>query len=399
MILFLRNPILLLRKVIIMKTLFKNARIVTPNVLKNGNVIVQNEYITDIVDNGVVIDADEVIDCHGNYLCPGFIDIHNHATVAGNFYTSDAQEMENACVFMAQHGTTSVLPTSLSSAYDNIMGFLHTVARLKGNNKGSKILGAHIESNYFNPKFAGAQSSEFIYSPTEKEYMSFYDTGVVKRVDASPEIDGVLDMARNLSKRGVTMSIAHSGADYQDVLRAIDAGFTHVTHIFNALSFLSSCYFYPKIGASEASLLHDEITVEVICDGKHIPPELIRLMHKVKGPDKIHAVTDAVMAGAPSGLSKLWGCDLLVEDGVGMLADKSSFFGSVTTNDVELRVLVNEAALSLCDAVKMLTLTPARVIGEKNIGAIAKGYYADINILDENLNVIYTMINGKKFGA
>jgi len=383
--------------VIKLKTLFKNANIVTPNILKHGNVIVENEFITDIVDNNILLDADEVIDCQGNYLCPGFVDIHNHGTVMGSFYTSNADEMEKASIFMAKHGTTAVLPTSLSSSYEDIMSFLKTIVNLKGKNKGSKILGAHIESNYFNPKFVGAQNPEFIYSPKEKEYMSFYDTGVVKRVDASPEIDGVLDMARNLSKRGVTMSIAHSGADYQDVLRAIDAGFTHITHIFNAISFLSNCYFYPKIGASEAALLQDEITVEAICDGKHIPPELIRLMHKVKGPEKIHAITDAIMAGAPGGHNKLWGCDILVEDGVGMLPDKSAFYGSVTTNDVELRVLVNKANLSLCEAVKMLTLTPAKVIGEKNIGAIAPGYYADINILDKDLNVIYTMINGKKF--
>ena len=380
-----------------MRTTFYNARVITPELIIKGGVVVEGDKIVKVFKNEDFEKTGDLVDCADKYICPGFVDIHNHGTCEGMFFTSDASELERAAILMADHGTTTVLPTSPSSSHAEILAFLKNVRNVMGHNKGSKLFGAHLEGNYFNPVFAGAQNPDYLYPAREEEYMELIDTGVVKRVSASPEIEGCIEMGRKLSSQGILMSMAHSAANYDDVLRAIDAGYTHITHIYNAISFLNNCYYYPQVGACEAALLHDEITVEAICDGRHVPKQLIRLMYKIKGADRMHAVTDAAFAGAPSGPVNLFGTDCLVDDGVCMLADRSAFAGSVTTNDVELNVLVNEAEIPLVDAVKMLSLTPARTIGADDIGRIAEGYKADINILDNELNVVYTMIDGKEY--
>ncbi len=380
-----------------MKTIFYNARVITPELIFSGGIVVDGNTIERVFKDDEYEKGLSSVDCKGNYLAPGFVDIHNHGTAAGMLFTADPEELERGAMLMADHGTTTVVPTSPSQAHKVIYDFLINVRNVMGHNKGSKLFGAHLEGNYFNMEYAGAQNPEFIYPPREEEYMEFIDTGIVKRVSSSPEVPGCLEMAEKLSKQGILMSMAHSGANYDDVLRAINAGYTHITHIYNAISFLNNCYYYPQVGACEAALLHDEITVEAICDGRHVPAPLIRLMYKAKGADRMHAVTDACLAGATDGSVKLFGLDCLVDDGVCMLADRSAFAGSVTTNDVELKVLVNDAMIPLTDAVKMLSLTPARTIGAKDVGRIAAGYKADINILNSELDVVYTMIDGREY--
>lgn len=227
--------------------------------------------------------------------------------------------------------------------------------------------------------------------------MPMVETGVVRRVSAAPEIGGVLEMARRLSKQGILMSVGHSDANYEIMMDALDAGFTHVTHIYNAISMLSNCYYYPQVGACETALLHDEFTVEAICDGRHVPPQLLRLMYKIKGANGFHAVTDAVFSGAPNGPCKEYGLDCIVEDEVCMLADRSAFAGSVATTDRLLRTLVFDAQVPLCDAVKMVSTTPAKQIHEDSIGRLSGGMRADMNLLDEKLNVLKTWIGGRLY--
>lgn len=380
-----------------MRTTLYNAILLTPEVRFRGGVCVENGRISSIFRDDTFERMGTLIDCGGNYLAPGFVDVHNHGTVGGSFFTADPAEMERAAVVMAEHGATAVLPTSASASHEDTLRFLRTVAALQGHNRGAKLLGAHLEGNYLNPAFSGAQNPAFLYPPREREYMALIDTGVVRRVSCSPEIPGVLDMARRLVPMGIQLSMAHSGADHTQVLAAMDAGFDHITHIYNAISFLSNCYFYPKTGACEAALLYDGITVEAICDGRHLPPELLRLIYRCKGADRMHAVTDAVLAGAPSGRCTLFGMDCVVEDQVCMLADRSAFAGSVATPDRLLSVLYHDAGIPLTDAVKMVSLTPARQIHAAGIGRLAEGYAADLNVFNDRIDILYTMIDGAVF--
>ena len=379
-----------------MKTVFYNAKIVTPEIIKDGGVEVDNGKIARVFRGDDYDKSANAIDCKGKYLTPGFVDTHLHEVKAGRLSAHSTEELEKACMFMAEHGTTAVLPSCGSAPWDQIQIEFETIK--KGMNedlRGAKVLGGHLEGVFMNKTFAGAQAPNGIHDPVKEEYMWLLNTGILKRVSASPEIPGALEMGRILSREGVCMSIAHSAANYDEVLAAMDNGYNHATHIYNALSYLNNCYYYPQIGACEAALLHDEITIEAICDGKHVPKPLLRLMHKIKGADHFQVITDACASGFAEGEYFDDG-HAVVRDGVGVLADKDVFAGSATTGDVEVKVLM-DAGIPFVDVIKMMTLTPAKTIHADSIGRIAEGYDADINIIDENYDVVYTMINGKEF--
>ncbi|HHW48696.1 MAG TPA: N-acetylglucosamine-6-phosphate deacetylase [Clostridiaceae bacterium] len=382
-----------------MKTIFYNGSVITPETVFHGGVEVEGSKIIRVFKGDDFEKTGTLVDCKGNFISPGFVDLHVHGAYEAPFFSGNLEDLHRGTKFHAMHGTTSILPTTASASHDEVLAALKCIKEAMGMpNEGARILGAHIEGNYMNPVCAGAQNPEYLYKADPSEYMELIDTGIVRRVSASPEVEGVLDMARRLAPQGILMSIAHSNGDYSMFMRAIEAGFTHITHIYNAQSMLSNCYFYPQIGVCEAALLHDEITVEAICDGRHVPAELLRLIHKVKGPDRMHATTDAILSGAPDGSFRCFDMDLLVEDEVCMLASRVAFAGSVATTDRLVRTLYKDAHIPIVDAVKMITLTPARMINEQNhIGRLAEGYDADINVFDDNINILATMILGKMF--
>ena len=380
-----------------MLTTLYNARVITPEQIYEGGLVMEDGRILRVFRGNDFETTGEMIDCAGNYLSPGFVDIHVHGCYEAMFGDS-LEELNRATRYHGLHGTTAILPTTASAGSDRVLATVKTIAEaMRAGNDGARVLGAHLEGNYFNPKCAGAQNPEYLFAAAPENYMPMVETGAVKRVSAAPEVGGVLEMARRLSAQGILMSVGHSDADYDMMMAALDAGFSHVTHIYNAVSMLSNCYYYPQVGVCETALLHDEFTVEAICDGRHVPPQLLRLMYKIKGPDRFHAITDAVFSGAPDGPCNEYGMDCLVEDDVCMLADRSAFAGSVATTDRLLRTLVFDAQVPLCDAVKMVSLTPARQIGEGDIGRIAPGMRADLNLFDDKLQILKTWIGGKLY--
>lgn len=382
-----------------MRTTFFNGRVVSPETVFRGGIVVEGKQITCVFKDDDFEKTGTLIDCKGNFISPGFVDIHVHGAYNAPFTSGSIEDLQRGTRFHAKYGTTSILPTTASSSHDEVLAALKCIKKaMEMPNEGARILGGHLEGNYLNPKCAGAQNPDFLYSADPSEYMELIDTGIVRRVSASPEVDGVLDMARRLAPQGILMSMAHSDADYSITMQALDAGFTHITHIYNAQSMLSSCYYYPQVGICETALLNDEVTVEAICDGRHVPPALLRLMYKIKGADRMHATTDAMLSGAPDGSFKGFGMDLLVEDQVCMLASRAAFAGSVATTDRLVRTLYKDAQIPIADAVKMITLTPAREINEHHhIGRLSKGYDADINVFDDNINILGTMILGKMY--
>lgn len=380
-----------------MLKVYSNAHIVSPEQIFFGGVVVEDEHIVNVYRGEQAPVCGEIIDCGGGYLCPGFVDIHVHGCFGGMF-DADAATLNHITRYHALHGTTSILPTTASAHPETVLATVKNIAAaMKNGNDGARVLGAHLEGCYFNPKCAGAQNPEFLFTAKPENYMPMMETGCVRRISAAPEVEGVLDMARRLSPHGILFSVGHSDADYGCMMDAMDAGFSHVTHIYNAVSMLSNCYYYPQVGVCETALLHDEFTVEAICDGRHVPPQLLRLIYKIKGADHFHAITDAVFSGAPEGPCNEYGMDCLVEDEVCMLADRSAFAGSVATTEKLLHTLVFDAQIPLCDAVKMCSLTPARQIGATDIGRIAPNMRADLNLLDEKLNLQKVWIGGKLY--
>ena len=382
-----------------MSLIFTNARVVTPERIINGGIVVEGDTITRVFSGDDYNEQGEIIDCRGSYLTPGFVDIHVHGAFNASFFDPSPESVNRATAYHGSFGTTSMVATTASAAPDTILKAVKNIAScMDEGTQGARILGVHLEGCYFNPKCAGAQNPEFLYPAREENYMPLVETGVIRRISASPEIDGVLDMAKKLSPSGILFSVGHSDANYEWMMQALDAGFTHVTHIYNAISMLSNCYYYPQVGACETALLHDEFTVEAICDGRHVPWQLLKLMYKVKGPDHFHAITDSDLTGAPDGYFENYGMSLLVDDGVCMLADRSAFAGSIATGIRIFRTLVIDAQIPVCDAVKMCSLTPAKQVHADNIvGRIAPGLKADLNIINSEYELEKTYIDGKLY--
>ncbi len=378
------------------KTLF-NGRVITPDGIVRGGVEVDGERIARVFEGDGYDPAGELIDCRGNYIAPGFIDIHTHSTIEGDVMDATVESLHRMTAQHGRHGTTSLVATTLSSTHERIAKALDNINEvMKRPPVGARVLGAHLEGNYFAPQMAGAQNPEYLYPPEKDDYMDFIRRGCVKRVAAAPELPGALEMARKLAPTGIQFSIGHSNGRPWDVKNAIEAGYTTVTHIFNAQSSISNVFCYPEAGVCEASLLYDEISAECICDGQHLSPTLLQLVYKIKGPDRMIGITDSVYSGAADGEYMFGGLEVVVRDNICILKSGVAFAGSVATMDLCLRTLYKKAGIPIGDAVKICAATPAKIIGEQqHIGVIAAGYDADINVFDDDINILYTTVLGK----
>ena len=292
-----------------------------------------------------------------------------------------------------------MLPAILTAPLDKMIQAIHDIARLKEKMwDGARILGAHVEGPYFSLEQRGAQNPEYIIKPEPENYQKFLDLAEhIKIMSLAPELEGALDLAKKLADKGVVVSIAHTDATYSQVLLAIEAGFSHVTHIFSGMSGLRRVKAFRVAGVIESALLLDELGVEMIADGKHLPPSLMKLVVKCKGVDRICLVTDATNpAGMPPGEYAVGGLRVIVEDGVAKLPDRTAFAGSVATMNLLVKNMVELAGVSLPQAVKMATFNPAKLVkvaGRK--GTLTPGKDADITIFDENFDVKMTIVEGR----
>ena len=395
---------------------FKNARIITPmRIIDNGILIAEDGKISDLgsKDEIEIPKNARVIDVAGKYLAPGFVDIHLHG--GGGADTMDATEeaIEKISITHAKGGATSIVLSTVAAPMGNIIKAVKTIELAKKRTlPGAQVLGAHIEGPYFSVKQRGAQNSKYLKAPKPEEYLKLLDEyDCILRVSAAPELDGGLELGRELKKRGIVASIAHTNATYQDILAAVDAGYTHVTHMYSGMSGLKRVNAYRISGVIESTLLLDELTTEVIADGHHLPASLIKLIIKVKGPDKVSVITDAMAtAGLGQGRYSIGGLDVIVEANVpeefeipeeegnyvAKLLTRDSFAGSVATIGKCVRNMVKFVGLSIQDVVKMATINPAKVIGvDDRKGSLTKGKDADIVVLDEDVNVVMTVVGAR----
>jgi len=396
--------------------IFKNAKVITPiRIINNGILIVNGSKISYVgYENEIKIPRNaRVIDVEGRYVSPGFIDIHLHG--GGGADTMDATEeaIEKISVAHAKGGSTSIVPTTITAPIEDIIRAIENIEIVRKKNlPGANVLGVHVEGPYFSPEQRGAQNPKFLKEPEPEEYLGLLDRyDCIIRVSAAPEIRGGLELGQELRKRGILASIAHTNATYQDILRAIEAGYTHVTHMYSGMSGMKRINAYRVSGVIESTLLLDELTTEIIADGHHLPPSLIKLILKAKGLDKVSIITDAMSAaGLGPGKYFLGGLDVVVEDDVAgefevpeeegnyvaKLLTRDAFAGSVATMDKCVKNMVKLVGLSIQDAVKMATINPAKLIGvEDKKGSLVKGKDADIVIFDENINIIMTIVGGK----
>ena len=384
-----------------MRTLIYNVKLVeTDGISENGAVILRDGKIDFVSRDGAVIlpAVDESIDGGGKYLSAGFIDIHVHGGGGHDFMDATEEAFVGAMAAHMKHGTTSIVPTTLTAEDEELRQVFATARKVKSSADAEKLpelLGLHLEGPYVEPSMAGAQDPKYIKVPADGSWRGIVEAaqGDLLIWTVAPELDGADELADALRDSGIIFSAGHSAAKYDDVCRAIDAGYTMATHLYSSMSTIIRENGYRVPGLLEGALLHDEICAEVIADGLHLPPSLLKLIYKTKGRDRMVLVTDAMRgAGMPDGeyllgsLTK--GQKVYVFDGIAHMPDGISFAGSVCTADRLIRTMTKQAGVPLTDAVAMLTVNPAREIGASDRkGKLEIGYDADLVLFDDDINI------------
>lgn len=387
------------------RIIIKNGKVIFPDrIEENLAIVCENGKIIDIVSTEAVVfgNEDMVFDAQNKYVSSGFIDIHTHGGGGHDFMDGTVEAYLGAAEMHAKHGTTALLPTTLTSTFEELLKTFATYKEaVKQNNKGARFLGLHLEGPYFAYNQRGAQDPKYLRNPEPEEYNKILEASDdIVRWSLAPELPGALEFGKVLAEKNILTSIAHSDAIYEEVVDAYNAGFNHITHLYSAMSTVTRRNAFRYAGIVEAAYLIDNMNVEIIADGVHLPKSLLQFVYKFKGPDKTALVTDSMRgAGMPNGESILGSLDkgqkVIIEDGVAKLPDRTAFAGSVATTDRLVRTMVNIAEVPLVEAVKMMTLTPARMMKiDQQKGSIQKGKDADFVIFDDNINVSYTILEG-----
>lgn len=387
------------------RIIIKNGKVIFPDEIKeNLTLVCENGKITRISNPSEVVPETgaKVIDAQNRYVSPGFIDIHTHGGGGHDFMDGTVEAFLGAAETHAKHGTTVLLPTTLTSTFEELMKtFSIYKEAVKKNKKGAKFLGLHLEGPYFAYNQRGAQDPKYLRNPEPEEYLKILAASDdIVRWSLAPELPGALDFGKVLTAKNILPSIAHSDAIYEEVVDAWHAGFTHVTHLYSAMSTVSRRNAFRYAGVLEAAYLIDDMTVEIIADGVHLPKPLLQFVYKFKGPDKTALCTDSMRgAGMPDGESILGSLDngqkVIIEDGVAKLPDRSAFAGSVATTDRLVRTMVDLAEVPLVEAVRMMTLNPARIMHiDSEKGSVKEGKDADFVIFDDHIHVSHTILEG-----
>jgi N-acetylglucosamine-6-phosphate deacetylase len=381
-----------------------NGRLVTPfRTIENGTLLIEDGHIVKVGQGNIDFPGARLIDARNNYVSPGFIDMHTHGGGGHDFMDGTITAFLEAAQIHALHGTTAMVPTTLTAETDDLLHTFSVYSQAKKiNSEGAQFLGLHLEGPYFSMNQRGAQDPRYIRVPIRKEYetMLRYSPDII-RWSAAPELDGAMEFGRFLSEKGILAAIGHSDATSEKVAEALENGFTHLTHLYSGMSGVMRKNAFRYAGVIESAYLYDQLTVEIIADGIHLPASLLQLIYKQIGPARIALITDSMRAaGLESGESILGslkdGMKVIVEDGVAKLPDRTAFAGSVATADRCVRTMVQLAGVPLLHAVQMMTSTPARICKvDRSKGTLTVGKDADVVIFDEQIQVKTTIINGR----
>lgn len=374
----------------------KSDRIITPKGILAGYVYFEGERIVEVSERDVPVT--EEYDATGLYVSPGFTDIHTHG--GGGFpFEGTVDDIVAGCNFHLAHGTTAICPTvSAAPIADMVRSVKNIAAAMRDSRVKGTILGAHLEGPYLSPKQAGAQCPDFITPPSANEYLPLLKEygDVIARWTYAPENDDG-SFARALVAHGVVPSAGHTDAIGEDMTRAEAAGCHLVTHLYSCTSTVTREHGFRRLGVIEHAYLSDTMDVEIICDGKHLPPDLIRLICKIKGYEHVALVTDSLaLAGTDQREGRTQATEFIIEDGVCKLRDRTAFAGSIATADRLLRVAVKEAGIPIEVAVRMLTAVPARIMGLTDRGVLDTGASADIVCFDGEINVACVYAKGRR---
>ncbi|MBQ0102215.1 MAG: N-acetylglucosamine-6-phosphate deacetylase [Firmicutes bacterium] len=391
-----------------MKTLFYNCKVILPDSIVDGWLTAENGTITEIGEGQPDLSS---FDCNktdlgGNYLSPGFVEVHTHGAGGHDFMDGTLEAFEGACLTHIAHGTTTILPTTLAATIEEIYGSIDAFREAKVSlaGRGPKLYGLHMEGPYLNKEQCGAIDPKYIRNPDPEEYEKIlsYGKGAIKRWTLAVENEGAGLFASRLVEEGILPSVGHSNAEYSQVLDAFNHGVKYVTHLYSAMSTIRRESGFRHSGVIESAYCIKDMNVEVIADGCHLPVELLRLVYDVKGAKKTVLTCDSIRC---AGLdvkesvigSKTNGQRIIIEDDVAKMPDRTAFAGSIALDDRLIRTMYKKVGVPLYDAVRMLTLTPAEILGiSSEIGSISVGKKADLAVFDDNINIKSVFVDGRK---
>ena len=380
--------------------------IVRPDRIESrGSIVIDADRIAAIETRPVDPAGATVIDASNCFVVPGFIDVHVHG-VAGHDTLDGGDAVLQIAALLPRYGVTAFCPTTVACGPDDLQTFLDQVGTLSGRlvAGGARVLPAHLESNFINPDFRGAQPLKCLRAPDEhRGAVAWPFTGpqildVVDNARASvgivtlaPELPGGIDLIRTLTSAGHLVSLGHSGADFDTAVAAIEAGARHATHLFNRMTPMA----HRAPGLAGAVLARHEVAAELICDGYHVHPAMCAVAIAAKGPSRVMAITDATSgAGLPVGSTgQLGGQPIHIRD-VAAFLDDGTLAGSTLTMDQAFRNLVTTFGQSVLEAALMCSTTPARQLGRAALGHISEGAQADLVVIDREFRVVRTFVAG-----
>ena len=390
-----------------------NGKVITPQgVDRQARLVLKAGRIAEITREQGGVEGAQTIDAQGAYVAPGCIDTHLHGGDGHDFTEATPEAFRAIAYAHATQGVTTLYPTlavAPTTVFRQAIKACETVVSQPY--EGARIEGLHLEGNYINPLLKGGQDERFIQLPDPAEYQELLEsTRLIKRWTAAPELPGALEFARYAHSKGILVSLGHTAADYPTVKRAYEAGFTHATHFYNAMSGVHKQREYKHEGTIESVYLVPEMTVELVADGIHVPPAILRLVCAFKGIlrlvcafkgiDRISLISDAMAAAAclrPEHLRL--DPRMIVEDGVCKLADRSALTGSIASGIRLIQVMAEKAEIPLADCVRMAATNPARLMSiNDRKGSIEQGKDADLILFDENFRLQSVWIGGKQLG-
>ena len=387
--------------------IFTNARIVLPDTILDDHYLSVKNGVIESIGKGTPdreqLNSCTTVDCGGQYLSPGFIDIHCHGGGGADFMDGHMEDILTAARAHLIHGTTGICPTTLTCSDEELFTFFESFRQAREvTEQMPHLLGFHLEGPYFSPAQAGAQPPKYLVHPRPEHYHEILRRGQgnIVRWSAAPELPGALELGDELAGKGIKVSMGHSDAGFEDIVNAMEHGYSQITHFYSAMSTITRKRGRRVLGLIECGYLFDRLKVEIIADGIHLPPELLKLILKCKNHDDICLVTDSMRgAGMPDGPSLLGskknGVPVIIEDGIANMPDFSSFAGSVATTDRLVRVMVQKAGLPVWEAVKMASLNPASFLGiQETYGSIQPGKSADLLIFDDDIRISSVYVSG-----
>ena len=386
------------------RTLIRNVKLVDGSV-RAGHLLLEDGRILAELPMGYEPPAETVVDGSGLTVCPGLIELHTHGAGGHDFMDGTQEAYHGACDMHLRHGVTTILPTTVAASREEYLRTFDAFRTAKDARKNRQnLLGIHLEGPYFPAERAGGMNLSYIAPPKRDEYMALIDSaeGNIARWTAAPELPGADRFARDCVEHGILPSIGHTDANVRDVRRAMESGFSHVTHLYSDMSTITRESGFRVLGVLECAYAFHDLWVEIIADGCHLPPDLIRMVYELIGPARLQLCSDSIRPAGTDAKEVIVGSlesgvRGVIEDGVAKFLDRSAFYGSICLGLDLVRTMVEKAGAPLYEAVRMMTENPARILHiDDHKGRLLPGYDADVLLFNDAFEVDSVYYRGER---